>query len=902
MKFQFATNPISQKGILAVGFFVLLITCAAVYGQGFESVTSLTPIDAVKNTGDKPQSKVWTHDGKWWTVMPASDGTFIWLLNGTVWNRALKISDAKTVRADCKPNGNVCHVLLWRKEDYPSQLISVEYVPAYGTYKLWALRPATVYINLDAGVEIATIDIDGNGRMWLASDAITSVNIRWSDQPYTLWSSPITIATNISTDDICVVKSIPALNKVGILWSNQISKRFGFKTHNNNDDPSVWSADEVPASQSALNIKTGMADDHLNVGTVSDGTLYCAVKTGYDTPGYPEIALLKRHPSGTWDNLYEVSQVGTRPIVLLNESTEKVKVIYTSNERGGNILYKESPISTISFGPTQTLITGALDNATSIKDNYTSQIVILAADTFSIPKVYGVLAKDPSPVILPSVPVLSSPADLATEVALNTTLSWNISTSATEYQAQVSTVADFTTTIIDQDHITATSVQAYGLSPVMHYYWRVRAESAAGNSAWSNTWSFYTLSQVPGVPVLVSPANESVDVKTNVDLIWNPVAQSDSYSIQVSTSSSFTTPFINAGGITSASYPVTGLANNTPYYWRVRAVNAVGPGEWSPIYKFTTVEAISNALVGFWKMNEGSGQALFDETNFQNAAALNGSPVWVTGVNGLALRLNGVNQYALVPDAMSLDVSQGITIAAWIMPEKKASQYIIQKGETVDGYEFGLLSTGKVSFRFNQITLPNDKVNSKAIYPINGTWMHVAATFDGTQAKIYINGILDKTQTFSPPTVIKTNDSPLTIGSKNDGGSSLKGSLDDVRIFNYALSASEIFDLTSQSSSARLAWKGTISLTEEGDHASENISVYPNPVGDIFFLLPTSKVSKETTFLISDIYGKTNFPTTIENIEDQIAIDLRDLNLNSGLYLLHVRAGNYHQVVKFVKK
>ena len=80
----------------------------------------------------------------------------------------------------------------------------------------------------------------------------------------------------------------------------------------------------MPASASALNVGLGMADDHLNVAVASDGTLYAAVKTSYDTAGYPKIALLVRRPNGTWDPLYEVDQSGTRGIVLLNEHDNTV--------------------------------------------------------------------------------------------------------------------------------------------------------------------------------------------------------------------------------------------------------------------------------------------------------------------------------------------------------------------------------------------------------------------------------------------------------------------------------------------------------------------------------------------------------------------------------------------------
>ena len=119
--------------------------------------------------------------------------------------------------------------------------------------------------------------------MWVAWEGAQNVYVSWSDSPYSTWSSPITIATGVTTDDICAIIAMPG--KIGVLWSNQNTQRFGFRTHVNSEtDPSIWTTDEVPASQSALDVGLGMADDHLNMKVGSDGTLYCAVKTSYDTP------------------------------------------------------------------------------------------------------------------------------------------------------------------------------------------------------------------------------------------------------------------------------------------------------------------------------------------------------------------------------------------------------------------------------------------------------------------------------------------------------------------------------------------------------------------------------------------------------------------------------------------
>lgn len=364
---------------------------------GFTSLTSLSPVSVTANTGEKPQSKVWSYSGRHWAVLPNRNGTYLWRLDGTGWTPVLRLSTRTSSKADCKVVGAVTHIFLYQGRS--SQFVSVEYDPGTGTYKLWSHRTSTVGLYLDNGVETASLDMDGNGRMWLANAGTTSVYVRWSDYPYSTWSAPITIATGIKDDDICAVIALPG--KTGVLWSNQSDKRFGFKTHTNGTSPSSWSSDEVPASQSALNVGAGMADDHMNMAVAGDGTLYCAVKTGYDASGYPCVALLIRRPTGSWDKLYTVSTGGTRPIALLNESIGKIRIAYTSSDSGGSILYKESSTSSISFGAQLTLIKGSsLNNPTATKANASSEVVIMASTSS---QAYSVLASDGPGTLAPLV-------------------------------------------------------------------------------------------------------------------------------------------------------------------------------------------------------------------------------------------------------------------------------------------------------------------------------------------------------------------------------------------------------------------------------------------------------------------------------------------------------------------
>ena len=83
---------------------------------------------------------------------------------------------------------------------------------------------------------------------------------------------------------------------------------------------------------------------------------------------------------------------------------------------------------------------------------------------------------------VPAVPALSSPLDLATAVTISPDLSWSAAAAATTYAVQLSTVSDFTTTVLDQSGLTTTTTGAGPLANNTIYYWRVQASNATGSS------------------------------------------------------------------------------------------------------------------------------------------------------------------------------------------------------------------------------------------------------------------------------------------------------------------------------------------------------------------------------------------------------------------------------------
>jgi Cohesin domain/Secretion system C-terminal sorting domain/Fibronectin type III domain/Bacterial Ig-like domain (group 2) len=213
-------------------------------------------------------------------------------------------------------------------------------------------------------------------------------------------------------------------------------------------------------------------------------------------------------------------------------------------------------------------------------------------------------------IALPSIPALSAPANGAVSVSTSPTLSWSGSAGATSYRLQVATDSLFTAMVYNSGGLLSTSVSLSSLLNLTKYYWRVNAGNSAGSSAWSTVWAFTTIIAAPPAPVLATPANGATGVALNTALVWNAATGATSYRLQVSTDASFLTIVRDSSGIAGTSLNLLGLANGTPYYWRVDASNAGGTGAWSGAWSFTTILAPPTAPTLASPANGAAGVAL----------------------------------------------------------------------------------------------------------------------------------------------------------------------------------------------------------------------------------------------------------------------------------------------------
>ncbi len=196
----------------------------------------------------------------------------------------------------------------------------------------------------------------------------------------------------------------------------------------------------------------------------------------------------------------------------------------------------------------------------------------------------------------PGAPTLASPADGATNQATSLTLSWNASSGASTYRVQVSTSSTFTSTVVDDSTVATTSKAVSGLSNNTTYYWRVNAKNSSGTSAWSATWSYVTLTNLPTVTTLA--ANTITSSSSTLNGSENPNGAATSIwfewgtSSTLSTFSSTTAQAIGSGtSAVAVSANLSGLSPNTTYYYRAVGQNSAGTQK-DGILSFTTLAVL----------------------------------------------------------------------------------------------------------------------------------------------------------------------------------------------------------------------------------------------------------------------------------------------------------------------
>jgi len=191
--------------------------------------------------------------------------------------------------------------------------------------------------------------------------------------------------------------------------------------------------------------------------------------------------------------------------------------------------------------------------------------------------------------------------------------------------------------------------------------------------------------------------------------------------------------------------------------------------------------------VAAYGFNEGFGTIVTDASGNGNTGTI-GTATWTTsGKYGNALSFNGTSARVTVNDSNSLDLTTGMTLEAWLFPTAVGGwRDVIYKG-TDDIYY--LMGSSDDSTPALGGTFSPSALRGTSSLPLNA-WTYLAGTYNGTTMRLYVNGVQVSSRAQTGP--IQTSTAVLTMGGDALYGQYFAGRIDEVRIYNRALSAAEI--------------------------------------------------------------------------------------------------------------
>jgi hypothetical protein len=253
---------------------------------------------------------------------------------------------------------------------------------------------------------------------------------------------------------------------------------------------------------------------------------------------------------------------------------------------------------------------------------------------------------------------------------------------------------------------------------------------------------------------------------------------------------SMTLTFTTTGG-TSHSRTLGGLANGNAYDFYVRCVDGAGNRNTDdfPI-GFIVAHSPSVTPIASYGFEEGSGTLVADVSGRGHHGVVDG-PAWNTnGRFGRSLTFDGIDDLITIDSTSLLNPLTAMTLEAWVFPTTTAGtrDIIIKEGENADVYNL---------YARNWQGLPESNVNIEgapitaegAALPAN-QWTHVAGTYNGSVVRLFVNGVQVAVTTQAG--TVTPSAGPLRIGGNSLWGEFFQGRIDEVRVYNRALTQAEI--------------------------------------------------------------------------------------------------------------
>ena len=215
-----------------------------------------------------------------------------------------------------------------------------------------------------------------------------------------------------------------------------------------------------------------------------------------------------------------------------------------------------------------------------------------------------------------------------------------------------------------------------------------------------------------------------------------------------------------------------------------------------PVCILNRAHPLARGLVAAWPFDEGGGGKTVRDAVGSNHGTAQAYNKWTGGKFGHCMAFNGTSDYVGVGTASTLDITSEITLSAWVSLNSIVDVDIISKSNPspVAPYHQYILHISSKS----KLYLAGDDGGTVRVYAIDttnfpvGGWHHAVATHDGVWSRLYIDGIQRVAANTYTGGFVSHPTWPLNIGKVAYGTYFPNGSIDDVRLYNRALSAQEV--------------------------------------------------------------------------------------------------------------
>jgi hypothetical protein len=237
------------------------------------------------------------------------------------------------------------------------------------------------------------------------------------------------------------------------------------------------------------------------------------------------------------------------------------------------------------------------------------------------------------------------------------------------------------------------------------------------------------------------------------------------------------------------AWTTNGVANGSHALTAV-ARDASGNTKTSTTVTVTVNNTASTGLVGAYGFEEATGASAVDSSPAGNPGTINGPTRSAAGKFGSALTFDGVNDLVTVPDSNSLDLTTGVTLEAWVRPSTVTGWRTALLKEQTNGLVYAIYANTDANRPSGHVFTTSEFDTLGAAQLAANTWSHLAVTYDGVTLKLYVNGTLASSKAVAGSLFASTG--ALRIGGNNIWPEWFAGLIDEVRVYQRALTATEV--------------------------------------------------------------------------------------------------------------